>query len=95
MLYGNRAFLVGRSGWANDTRLWRLANMRDAHLGDERFERDPGFDLGRFARRSFGTFQERPVAVVLRFDKEWKKAAPHGITFVRSKSYVMWSRRQP
>ena len=70
VLYGNRAFLVGRSGWANDTRLWRLANMRDAHLGDERFERDPGFDLGRFARRSFGTFQERPVAVVLRFDAD-------------------------
>ena len=34
----------------------------------EVFERDPEFDLQRYAKRSFGTFQERPVRVVLRFD---------------------------
>ena len=32
-------------------------------------DRDPGFDhLQRYAKRSFGTFQEEPVDVVLRFD---------------------------
>ena len=36
-----------------------------AHRGP--VERDPAFDLDRFSRRSFGTFQEEPVAVVLRF----------------------------
>ena len=30
-------------------------------------ERDPDFDLERYAKRSFGTFQEEPVEVVLRF----------------------------
>ena len=58
VLYGNRAFLVGRTDWANDTRLWRLANMSDARITDETFERDPAFDLQRYAKRSFGTFQE-------------------------------------
>ena len=68
VLYGNRAFLVGRTDWANDTRLWRLANMSDARLTNEPFERDPAFDLQRYAKRSFGTFQEEPVEVALRFD---------------------------
>ena len=68
VLYGNRAFLVGRTDWANDTRLWRLANMSDARITDETFERNPAFDLQHYAKRSFGTFQEEPVEVALRFD---------------------------
>ncbi len=70
VLYGNRAFLVGRTDWANDTRLWRLANMSEARTTDEAFERDPAFDLQQYAERSFGAFQERPVEVVLRFDPD-------------------------
>ncbi len=34
----------------------------------ERFKRDPAFDLQNYAKRSFGTFQEKPVEVVLRFN---------------------------
>ncbi len=68
VLYGNRAFLVGRTDWANDTRLWRLANVSKARIADEAFERDPAFDLQGYAERSFGTFQEEPVEVALRFD---------------------------
>ena len=70
LLYGNRAFLVARAadGWSGGPRLWRLANISNARLPGERFERDPDFDLGRYARQSFGTFQEMPVRVVLRFD---------------------------
>ena len=68
LLYGNRAFLVGPTDWADDVRLWRLANVSDARLGVETFERDPAFDLEAYARRSFGTFQEEPARVVLRFD---------------------------
>ena len=49
-------------------RLWRLTGISNARLLEERFERDPTFDLQRYARRSFGTFQERPVRVVLHFD---------------------------
>ena len=76
LLYGNRAFLVGRTGWKNQNmRLWRLANMSEARLTSESFTRDPGFDLEAYARRSFGTFQEEPVDVVLRFTAEAKRDA--------------------
>ena len=68
LLYGSRAFLVTRTDWTDEPRLWRLANMSDARLVDETFERDPTFDLQHYAKRSFGTFQETPVDVVLRFD---------------------------
>ena len=68
LLYGNRAFLVARTDWSDEPRLWRLANVSEARLADETFERDPAFDLQDYARRSFGTFQEKPVQVVLRFD---------------------------
>ena len=79
LLYGNRAFLVGRTDWSDEPRLWRLTGVSDARLLDERFERDPAFDLQRYARRSFGTFQEKPVRVVLRFDED---AAPDASSFL-------------
>ena len=76
LLYGNRPFLVGRTDWKNKTmRLWRLANMSEARVTSESFTRDPGFDLETYARRSFGTFQEEPVDVVLRFEAEAKRDA--------------------
>ena len=68
LLYGNRAFLVGKTDWSDEPRLWRLANMSEARITDETFEPDSGFDLERYTERSFGTFQEKPVQVVLRFD---------------------------
>ena len=67
VLYGNRAFLVGRTTWAEETRLWRLANASEVRITDETFERDPSFDLRRYAKQSFGIYQEQPVQVVLRF----------------------------
>ena len=70
VLYGNRAFLVGMTAWAKGARLWRLANATELRLTDETFERDPNFDLRRYAKRSFGTFQERPVQVALRFSAD-------------------------
>ena len=68
LLYGNRAFLVGKTDWSDEPWLWRLANMGEARITGETFEPDPGFDLERYAERSFGTFQEKPAQVVLRFD---------------------------
>ena len=47
-------------------------------MTDEAFKRDPESGLQRYAGRSFGTFQERPVDVVLRFDA---RAAPDAVVF--------------
>ena len=79
LLYGNRPFLVARTDWSGEPRLWRLANISGATLGLDDVERDPAFDLQAFAQRSFGTFQEKPVKVVLRFDA---RAAPDAATFL-------------
>ncbi len=79
LLYGNRAFLVARTDWSGEPRLWRLANVSGARPGLDDFQRDPDFDLQAFARRSFGTFQEKPVKVQLRFDT---RAAPDAATFL-------------
>ena len=75
LLYGNRAFLVGRSGRAAGMRLWRIANMSEAYVTADSFTRDPEFSLEAYARRSFGTFQEEPVDVVLRFAAAVKRDA--------------------
>ena len=75
LLYGNRAFLVGRTDWTGDMRLWRLANMSEPRVTGETFTRDPEFDLEAYAQRSFGTFQEEPVDVVLRFAAGAKRDA--------------------
>ena len=79
LLYGNRPFLVARTDWSGEPRLWRLANISNTRLGLEDFKRDPAFDLQAFARRSFGTFQEEPVKVQLRFNA---RAAPDAATFL-------------
>ena len=70
ILYGSRAYLVGRSDWTADMRYWVLANMSEAVLTDESFEFDKDFDLREFAGRSFGAFQEEPIDVALRFAPE-------------------------
>ena len=75
VLYGNRAFLVGRTAWAKGERLWRLANAIKVRITDKTFERDPNFDLRRYAKQSFGTYQERPVQVALRFAAEVSRDA--------------------
>lgn len=70
VLYGNRAYLVGRADWAQDQQLWSLANVSKARIASETFERDPAFDLKEYAERSFGAYQEPPIDVVLRFSSD-------------------------
>lgn len=79
LLYGNRAYLVAQGDQDAAPHLWRLANISDAKLLDVKFERDREFDLTEFAQRSFGSYQEEPIDVVLRFDSE---AAPDASTFL-------------
>ena len=69
LLYGNRAFLVASSDWNEEPHLWRLANVSEFRITDETFDRDPDFNLERYAKRSFGTFQE-----------EARRGRPPGLT---------------
>ena len=86
VLYGNRAYLVGCADWAKEQRLWSLANVSKARITGETFERDPDFDLQKYAERSFGAFQEPPVDVVLRFDPG---AARDAATFLFHPSQIL------
>lgn len=80
ILYGNRAFLVAPVvEGAQTMRLWRLGNIENPQPTNGVFERDADFDLQRYAKQSFGTFQERPANVVLRFSA---KAARDARAFV-------------
>ena len=79
IIYGNRAFLVGYTERGSDLHLWRLANISDASITGQPFTRNPAFDLQEFAKRSFGTFQEEPVSVELRFDAQAAQDVTHFI----------------
>ena len=70
VFYGNRAFLVGPTDCAHDSRLWRLDRVDEAQILDQTFEHDPDFDLRCYAKQSLGTLPEDPVHVVLRFDND-------------------------
>lgn len=78
VLYGNRTYLVGRSDWANQPQLWSLANVSNAIVTGEPFERESDFSLQAYAERSFGAFQEEPFEVELRFHAD---VAPDASSF--------------
>ena len=79
IIYGNRAFLVGHTSRGSDLHLWRLANIGNATITADPFDRDPAFDLQDFAKRSFGTFQEEPADVQLRFAAQVANDVTHFI----------------
>ena len=68
LLYGNRHYLVAYK--EKESRLFSLSNIEKVEVLEERFPRDPGFNLGDYAAHSFGVFQETPVEVVWRVSPE-------------------------
>ncbi|WP_299439104.1 WYL domain-containing protein [uncultured Rhodospira sp.] len=72
VLHGHRHYLVGRQSEpaVEGVRTFSLPRIAAIEPLDQPAERDPDFDLGAFARRAFGVFQEDPVDVVWRFAPE-------------------------
>lgn len=60
LLYGVRQYLVARdvSDEQRRLRLYRIESLAAVRVTDEYFERDPGFSLGDFAKRAFGSYQK-------------------------------------
>lgn len=75
LLFGRNAYLVGREAGRQDAVLWRLDRMGDLQMTAQRGAPPEAFDLGAYAARSFGTFQEEAVHVVLRFAPSAAEAA--------------------
>ena len=67
LLYGSRPLLVAAPEPWHEPRLYRLDRMSGVELGNIPFVRRRGFSLAEFAARAFGTYQEEPFDVVLRF----------------------------
>lgn len=53
-------YFVGRTG--NGMRVFRLSRIHRLEVADERFSRDPHFDLPRFWQRWCRRFETRPIA---------------------------------
>lgn len=68
-LYGQRHYLVAWSELdkAKDFRNFALSNIERVELRDETFARKRDFSITKYAERSFGVFQEKPVDVVWKF----------------------------
>lgn len=69
-LSGFGQYLVGFSERSCGVQLYRLSRIASVEVLDGDFERDPDFDLQRYAENSFGVVQEEPVDVVWLFDPE-------------------------
>jgi predicted DNA-binding transcriptional regulator YafY len=68
-LYGKRHYLVAWSELdaAKDFRNFALSNIERVELLDQTFARRRDFAITKYAERSFGVFQEKPVDVVWKF----------------------------
>lgn len=69
-VYGQRPYLLARNVSLDKFSYWALANILDIRQLPQSFEKIKGFSLDKYLARSFGVFQEEPVAVVWRFDAE-------------------------
>lgn len=66
-LYGSRHYLVAWSERRGRVVLFRLSRIDRLERLESGFDPPPDFDLGAFARQSFGVFQEEPFDVAWRF----------------------------
>lgn len=82
VLYGNRPYLVGHYEGSNinNIRYFRLDKMSNIAISNQMFERDEGFNLENYAKRSFGVFQneEEYTDIVWKFSP---RAASSAATF--------------
>lgn len=68
LIYGRSYYLVAREAGHVDPVLWRFDRMSDLALDAPADPIPADFDLSRYAAQSFGTYQEAPRAIHLRFD---------------------------
>jgi len=75
LLFGRSAYLVGRESGRRLPVLWRLDRLSALEMTPQAGAPPASFNLDSYAARSFGTFQEEAVDVVLRFRPSAAQAA--------------------
>lgn len=69
LLYGEKNYLVAYSEPRKEIRMYILSNIQEIKIIEEYFEKDEDFNLKAYSENSFGIYQEKPLSVVLEFDK--------------------------
>lgn len=70
LLYGDKTYLVGFSEYTNDYRLYIASKIQNINLTNESFTKDENFNLSEYSQKSFGIYQEEPMNVVLKFNRD-------------------------
>lgn len=69
LVIADKYYLVGYNEYVGDLRQYRVDKISELAILDEYFEKDETFSLTEYNNNSFGVYQEKPIDIVLEFDK--------------------------
>lgn len=69
IIISDKYYLVGFNEYVQGLRLYKIDKLKDLSVLDEYFEKDEKFSLAEYSNNSFGVYQEKPIDIVLEFDK--------------------------
>ena len=69
LVIADKYYLVGYNEYVVDLRQYRVDKISELAILDEYFEKDEKFSLAEYSNNSFGVYQEKPIDIVLEFDK--------------------------
>ena len=69
IIISDKYYLVGFNEYVQGLRLYKVDKLKDLSVLDEYFEKDEKFSLTEYSNNSFGVYQEKPIDIVLEFDK--------------------------
>ena len=69
LVIADKYYLVGYNEYIGNLRQYRVDKISNLTILDEYFEKDEKFSLTEYSNNSFGVYQEKPIDIVLEFDK--------------------------
>lgn len=69
LVIADKYYLVGYNEYVGDLRQYRVDKISNLTILDEYFEKGEKFSLTEYSNNSFGVYQEKPIDIVLEFDK--------------------------
>ena len=69
LVISDKYYLVGFNEFINALRQYKVDKIKNLSILDEYFEKDENFNLKEHCHNSFGIYQEKPLHIELKFDK--------------------------
>lgn len=69
LIIADKYYLVGFNDYVNSLRQYKVDKINNLSILDEYFEKDEHFSLQNYCNNSFGIYQEKPLNIILEFDK--------------------------